>query len=268
MSQASIVGLPSTQSIAVSLQHQFSGKPCRICESPFIAYVRHIPMRRMRLSNPLYYCMECESFLLPQVYMEPVDQLQRDAAWHISVEERNTAWADRFFDAAFQKNPRIQSVLEIGCGTGTLLAVGAKRGLRVHGHDTNPYAPAIALERHGLVLDTTLWSNETAKEQFDLVVCISTFEHLTTPRALMAEIANYGRRTGAEAFISVPFGTERDAWTHLLEAVPTAPTNPLYLSDVHINHFSHKGFQKMAADYRAIEMEPFTHGWAGYWLRF
>ena len=55
MDQASIVGLPSTQSTAVSLQHQFSGKPCRICESPYIAYVRHIPMRRMRLANPIYY---------------------------------------------------------------------------------------------------------------------------------------------------------------------------------------------------------------------
>ena len=207
------------------------------------------------------------SFWHPLIYTEPDDQLKRDAEWHISVEERNTTWANNFLDAIKYKEP-IASILEIGCGTGTLMSLARERGLKVHGHDTNPYVPQIALRRHNLRIDTSYWDRGSTDEKFDLVVSISTFEHLPDPQYLLAEIAAYCKQHGSAAFISVPFMVERDDWHYLLEPEPKEIRNPLYLVDVHINQFSRKGFEIMARNAGATHIEYYPRGWIGYWLRF
>lgn len=239
---------------------------CRVCGSQFVSYLRHVPLQRIGLHTPLYYCMECESFLHPQIYREPIDQLERDAQWHVSVESRNQGWANTFFDEAL-KMREIKSVVEIGCGTGSFLSVAKARGIKVYGHDTNPYVGQIAYERHGIAVDKELW-NAQSEQNCDLVVCISTFEHITTPFDLMMEISAYCKRTGASAYVSVPFATERHQWTSLIEQEIPVSGNPLYLSDVHITHFSKKGFEYMAHKSGARGVVYFKHGWMGYWLDY
>jgi SAM-dependent methyltransferase len=239
---------------------------CRVCDSEFVAYLRSVPLQRIAQFTPLYYCMDCDSFLHPQIYKEPPEQLLGDAKWHISVEQRNQDWAEKFFDAA-QKKRNIRSVIEIGCGTGSFLSVAKSRGMAVYGHDTNPHVPAISLERHKIKVDPSIWTEVGTAERYDLVVCISLFEHIPDPRHLIAEIATYSRRTGAAAFISVPFATERNQWAQLLIDNPVAG-NPLYLSDVHITHFSRKGFELMAKTFAPRELTYLYHGWMGYWIEF
>ena len=241
-------------------------RSCRVCNSKFVAYMRPVPLQRMPQFTSLYYCMDCGSFLHPQIYREPLDQLFRDAQWHISVEERNRPWANEFFDAALKKRD-IRSVIELGCGTGTFLSVAKSRGITVYGHDTNPHVPTIARERHGITVDSSMWTATSCTTAYDLLVCISTFEHLVEPRALMAEIATYCRRTKAAAYISVPFATERTHWDQVLVAKPELG-NPLYFADVHLTHFTKKGFEMMAGHYGATELTYFKHGWMGYWLEF
>ena len=240
---------------------------CRFCDSPYTAKLREVPLRRMSGAADVYYCMNCECFWHPQVYVEPDDQLKRDAEWHISVEERNARWADNFLNAALQKAP-IQSILEIGCGTGTLLSRARDRGLRVTGHDTNPYVAAIARERHNLEISNAIWTQDTTDEKVDLIVSISTLEHLTDPRSLLSDIAAYCKRHGSQAYLSVPFISERKDWGYLLEETPKEIANPFYLVDVHINHFSKKGFAMMCAAAGATTIEFFPRGWIGYWLKF
>jgi len=240
---------------------------CRFCNSRHTAFVRNVPMRRMKENLPLYFCMECESFWHPKVYEEPDDQLQRDADWHITVEERNTIWANNFLDAALHKQP-IQSILEIGCGTGTLLSVAKEKGIKIAGYDTNKYVVPIAKERHDVDVNCSIWTPESLNEKYDLVVCISTVEHLEQPQLLLRDISKYCQQWNSKAFISVPFMVERQDWHYLLEEIPQEISNPLYLCDVHINHFSRKGFEQMAHACGATEVEFFPRGWLGYWLSF
>lgn len=240
---------------------------CRFCNSEFTAYVRDIPLRRMSGTTPLYYCMGCESFWQPQIYIEPDEQLQRDAEWHITVEERNSRWINNFLDAASAVRP-IRSFIEIGCGTGTMLDIGRKRGMDVIGYDTNPYAAPLARSRHGIEIETCLWSHTTLSKSYDLVVCISTVEHLPDPNALMREISLYCKAHGSAAFVSVPFMYERSDWHFLLEPKPKDIKNPFYLSDVHINHFSRFGFEVMCRSHGATKVQYFPRGWIGYWLEF
>ena len=155
---------------------------CRVCGSSITAYIRDIPMRRMKRSAPLYYCLECESFAHPHIYSEPPEQQEKDANWHIGVEDRNTGWANKFFDEAVKVRP-INSVLEIGCATGTFLSVAKDRRMKVEGFDTNSYAASVAKERHHIDVNTELWDRNTITEKFDLLCSISVLEHLTEPRA-------------------------------------------------------------------------------------
>lgn len=240
---------------------------CRFCGSEYTAHFRDIPLRRIKANAPLYFCTACESFWHPQIYTEPDDQLRRDAEWHITVEERNTRWVNNFLNAALAKKP-IKSFIEIGCGTGTMLSIGRERGLDVIGYDTNPYAAPIAKARHGIDIEARLWDNQTLARKYDLVVCISTLEHVPDPNGLVHEIATYCRRHRSAAFISVPFTCERDQWHFLLEPVPKDLSNPYYLSDVHINHFSRGGFEQMCRKHGATTVEYFPRGWIGYWLEF
>ena len=157
--------------------------------------------------------------------------------------------------------------MEIGCATGTLLSVAKSRGLRAYGYDSNPHAQPVALARHGIQIDSGLWVGSDSA-QYDLVLCISTLEHLTNPKGLLSEIAAYGKRTGAQAFVSVPFNAEQHSWPDFLNPDPKAG-NPLYLCDVHLTHFTKRGFETMARSAGAVQLVRATYGgWTGYWLIF
>ncbi|MEO1553319.1 MAG: class I SAM-dependent methyltransferase [Pseudomonadota bacterium] len=224
-------------------------------------------MRRMRRSAPVLFCMDCESFTHPLIYQEPDDQLKRDAEWHVTVEDRNATWSGYFLDGVMERRS-INSIIEIGCATGTLLSVARNRNVQVYGFDTNPYAKTIAWERHGIVIQNQLWNRNTIVKAVDVVACISVIEHLENPAALMNEIGAYCSRHGAAAFVTVPFVTERCDFDWLNVPVPKTIKNPFYLVDVHINHFSRKAFEKLARDAGATTIRRAHMGWVGYWLEF
>jgi len=194
--------------------------------------------------------------------------LQRDALWHIEVEERNSRWGRNLFAAVAEKR-RIESVLEIGAGTGTVLAVAKDLGYRVYGFDANPHVRPLASERHDIDILGGYWTSKTLDDSVDLVLCISVLEHLTEPLSVLREIGEYCKVHGAAAFVSVPFVTEEDNWHWLLQESVNDPANPFYLSDVHITHFSRRGFELMAELAGASIVEYFGKGWLhSYWLEF
>ena len=202
----------------------------------------------------------------PQIYREPDDQLRRDAQWHVSVEERNSGWAKELWDSAAQRRPDLRAVLEIGCGTGTFLRVGKDRGVAVTGYDSNPYVKPIAAERHGIVVDDGLWTADDPT-RFDMVVCISTIEHLTNPATLVTQISKYCKRTGAMCFLSVPFNAEKVSWTTFMTDTPKL-SDAIYFSDVHLTHFTRQGFESFLRRCGASRFEAARHGWSGYWVEF
>ncbi|MEQ1671642.1 MAG: class I SAM-dependent methyltransferase [Hyphomicrobium sp.] len=198
----------------------------------------------------------------PQDCVEPDDQLKRDAEWHISVEDRNTPWINNFLNAAVARKP-IKSFIEIGCGTSTMRSIGRERGMDVIGYDTNPVAAPIALARHNIEIQPCLWGHDTLSKKYDLVVCISTLEHVPDPNGLIHEIATYCKRHGSVAFVSVPFTCKRSQWHFRLEPVPKDISNPYYLSDVHIYHFSRHGFEQMSWRHGATKVDFFRADGSG-----
>lgn len=240
--------------------------PCRICHSPNTAHVRDLEMNGVGQPVPLHYCIQCESLTTPKIFHEPDELLKEHAHWHISVEERNKRWGTNLLNAV-QKRRNVNSVLEIGCATGTLLSVAKDRGMDTIGFDLNRYAVELGKERNGLDLRDELWTHDTLSKKFDLVCCISVMEHVEDPNALMAEIGAYCNRHSSSAIISVPFATERDILGEHLSN-PLKPPNPLRLKG-HINHFCHSAFQDLARRNGAWHAEHFPYGWHdNYWLEF
>ena len=95
-------------------------------------------------------------------------------------------------------------VLDVGCGSGTLLGLLKQRGFRVNGLDFSAEAAAIAKAENGV--DVAVGSLEEAHfpaESFDVVTLFHVMEHVTTPRQVLAEVSRVLKPNGV-AILQVP----------------------------------------------------------------
>jgi len=170
-------------------------------------------------------------------------------------------------DALQEKLP-FKSVLEIGCGIGTLLDTASRRQIKVIGYDSNPFAVRYGKENFGIDLRSELWDSRTLDYKNDLVISISVMEHLEAPRTLLKEIAEYCLNCNSSAYISVPF-LEFDRWHYLFDPDPLKEGTPFFDNDSHVTHFSRYGFVKMCKQFGAkSELLVTTKGWSGYLVAF
>ncbi|MFC3714813.1 class I SAM-dependent methyltransferase [Luteimonas soli] len=183
-------------------------------------------------------------------YVEDEEQLKRDLQWNISVETRNREAGRRLFAALKAQGADPTTILEIGCGIGTLLDEASMAGKKSVGFDTNQHAVEYGRSTFGADLRCEHWSSRTLDERSDLTLCISVLEHIAEPRPLIAEIARYCSKFGTRAFISVPF-VNRDKWHYLLNPDPTIPGTPFFDNDVHVTHFSRTGLERCLVEYGA-----------------
>jgi ubiquinone/menaquinone biosynthesis C-methylase UbiE len=101
--------------------------------------------------------------------------------------------------AALAREP-YQCVLDVGCGTGAILAsLPPQPDLRLAGLDLSPAMLAVARQKLGQQADlqegdasTLPWSAAT----FDVVLCVDSFHHYPQPAAVIAEIARVLRPGG------------------------------------------------------------------------
>ena len=94
---------------------------CVVCNSPFMVPVRIVGTRRTRKNILLKYCMRCSSFSNPSGYKEDEKQLKSDLEWSISIKNRNLEWSELLLQEFERQSIKMNSILEIGCGIGTLL---------------------------------------------------------------------------------------------------------------------------------------------------
>ncbi len=249
---------------------KFAESNCPVCDSQFTVYLRDVRANVLNRDIPLYYCMDCGSLNNSVGYMEDDDKQRRDANWHLDVRERNEGWARNFLAAVKHKFPDIKSILEIGCGTGTLLNIAQKEyGMKVLGYDTNKHAIELGKQTYpDIPMVCDMWDQDTNSKKYDLIISISTFEHLAKPRQLFGEIADYCSRHGSAVYISVPY-FERESWPELLqEDTASEPGTFLYLADVHVTHFTKRGLVTMAGQFGAKSVSFFPRGWRGHWIEF
>ena len=95
-------------------------------------------------------------------------------------------------------------VLDVGCGSGTLLGLLKQRGFRVTGLDFSAEAAAIAKAENGV--DVAVGSLEEAHfpaESFDVVTLFHVMEHVTNPRLVLAQVSRVLKPNGV-AILQVP----------------------------------------------------------------
>jgi SAM-dependent methyltransferase len=92
-----------------------------------------------------------------------------------------------FISAAAQSAGRI---LDVGCGSATLLGLMKERGFQVQGFDSSAEAAQIAKSENGVdvTVGTKLQDAGFADASFDLVTLFHVMEHVTDPRSVLSEV--------------------------------------------------------------------------------
>lgn len=224
-------------------------KPCPVCNSAYTAYVRHVMTIRTRRPIALYTCLECRSFWNPSGYREDDHILENDFKWNLSVADRNRQHAPALFSAIQKAGGQLDSVVEIGCGTGTMMGVLKERGAKTIGFDVNRFAIAYAREQGHDARDE-LWTLETPLPPVTLFLSVSVLEHIDQPRPLLRDLCQAAKKHGASLYVSVPFVNEVQ-WPYILDPDPKKQGTPFFDNDVHVTHFSHEGMTRLLREFGA-----------------
>ena len=89
-----------------------------------------------------------------------------------------------------RSGPSGGSILEIGCGTGLMLAAFRRRGWRVLGLERTDEVAEIGRRAHGLEIAAVPLQRLTKSAQFDLILLFNVLEHIDDPLTLLKECAN------------------------------------------------------------------------------
>ena len=100
-------------------------------------------------------------------------------------------------------------LLDVGCGSGTLLGVLKHRGFRPMGVDFSPEAARVAEQENGVrVLVGSLEQAAFPDRSFDVVTLFHVMEHVANPRSVLGEVSRILKRDGA-VVLQVP---NIDSW--------------------------------------------------------
>lgn len=203
---------------------------CPVCLSPHTLLARTLIDVATREKVELYFCISCRSECSPNATPVPPHSALE---WHLSVSERNIEYSLELFKALEIQSP---FVLDVGCGSGTLLDAARSIGGGGIGFDIDTHSVAYVRSK-GLDLRAETWTHCTPiqSEAFNLITCIMTLEHIHHPRPLLAELIRAGQHLQCPVFVSVPFLT-RDWWRYLHEDLPNE-SHPFTMPRVHVTHF-------------------------------
>lgn len=109
--------------------------------------------------------------------------------------------------------PEAGRVLDVGCGRGVLLKELADQGLEVHGFEVSPSAAIGVDPRIQLRIGNDLRDVDFPEGYFDQVIIWHVLEHVSDPRATLAEIHRI-LKPGGEIVVAVPnFSSLQARWS-------------------------------------------------------
>jgi len=153
---------------------KFNLQSCAVCHSLFL--------------NPLPSPDEISGFY-PSQYWWSVARpgfLKRLEAIYRKIALRDHI---HFIMGALSGSPNGKSLLDIGCGSGTLIGLLKKRGLSVLGIDTSEEASQVAAhESEVRVIVGALEQSAFGNSLFDVVTMFHVIEHVTNPREVLGEV--------------------------------------------------------------------------------
>jgi len=240
---------------------------CHCCASKNTLFVQHYILRRSMAVAPLYLCIACGSISVNHAVVRrhfPRASSEKALRFHRSIVERNRKWSNILFDKinAQVKGKSIDTVIDIGCGIGTLLGVAADRGMNAIGYELEPLVLAEARLDRRLTVHGTPFGRDAKAKGNTLVCCIAVLEHLDKPLALINDIACFCRASNASAFLFVPKLPKN--WSSYLSQSALAKGNPFFDNEQHVTHFTPECFAKACANSFGSPLVELAAGaWAG-----
>jgi SAM-dependent methyltransferase len=153
---------------------------------------------------------ELAAFYPDQYWWRSSDKVENSALKKLESVYRRLALRGHlsFILRAAENRPN-PAVLDIGCGSGTLLGLLKERGFRPTGVDFSPEAARIARQENGVrVVVGSLDQAGFPNDSFDIVTLFHVMEHVTDPRNLLAEASRILKPDGA-LIVQVP---NIDSW--------------------------------------------------------
>ena len=91
-----------------------------------------------------------------------------------------------------------KKVLDVGCGTGEMASLIAKKGATVVGIDYSPEAIALALSAHRHTnLEFRVADLKQIKEKYDVIISLGTLEHTDNPFVTLRSLATHVKKGGS-----------------------------------------------------------------------
>jgi len=192
---------------------------CRSCGSHRTRSRGKLPDARVfagtQLNEPLaggtlYRCLDCRlAFRHPVFSKETYDELYRQAS--------STTWDEAGrLDQQLVRDTLCSlldkgSVLDIGCGTGSLLAPLSQR-FHTFGIEINPEAAGVAEQRGVKIMARDLDELSAVPEEFDAVIACDVIEHVFNPLELVQRML---AKTAPGGYVVISTGNS-DAWSWYL----------------------------------------------------
>lgn len=167
---------------------------CSLCHSPAGARpVRDTPEFQ---GSTYWQCRACGS-----IFLWPLPPEEKNAAFETpesaqaldAADELRTALLQRRLDLAGKPAPAAR-LLDVGCGTGALLALAAEAGWTVTGIEMSPPLAALAREKlpGAQIYQADLLSPHLSDFlSFEAVMALDVLEHVLNPRAALARLFDW-----------------------------------------------------------------------------
>ncbi len=192
--------------------------PCPICGGPPSRTVHTEPMGE--LSSPLtgrfpadlpmhvVACAQCGFWYAnPRPTQEVLDaryQHMSDIEYNLSGQQSRVRVFEHVIGYLMRSHPVPGRILDVGCFTGTLLEVAAKRGWEPWGVELNKVASGYARDDLGYQVHTGLLRDAHLQgDFFDAVAATDTIEHLIDPKESLQEIFRI-LKPGGHMVLTVP----------------------------------------------------------------
>jgi len=240
---------------------------CPVCNYHKLFSIRHLKGERTGKLFRLWFCRNCHSLFNPSGYREDDEQLCLDVDWHSNNYDDSVKKAELLIYNLLSEHDKAKSLIDIGCGIGSVVTTAKSFNLKAVGVEPNRFAVDHAKKKFGIELVCDYFKNGICKQKFDLVTCISVLEHLEKPRILLKDAINT-LNPGGLLFVSVPFRGRNVLKVLMYILFPNLKGTPFSLNDEHIVHFSHKSIQMLAKEFGATSCKHVTWGWNGYLMRF
>lgn len=157
-------------------------------------------------------CKQCGLVFVNPVDEDSLEKLYRYEDRYGCVEKKGFSvstpwdyervhWVHEYCHAGASVQPRL---LEIGCSVGNLLSLFKEHGWEVHGIEPGTKAAMFAAQERKLSVKNCFWKEaEVPHDYFDVVLSISTLEHIASPISALERI-NAALKPGGWLFLEVP----------------------------------------------------------------